>query len=44
MTSAGRLKDLADVQVLIKVLRLDSSFAERLNPYVQKQFEDLLVE
>ncbi|MGH9901332.1 MAG: hypothetical protein ACRD68_05850 [Pyrinomonadaceae bacterium] len=41
MTAPDRLKDLADVQELIKVRGLDSGFAERLNPYVQEQYRRL---
>jgi hypothetical protein len=42
MTAPDRLKDLADVQELIKVRRLTSDFAAQLNPYVQEQFLTLL--
>ena len=38
MTAPDRLKDLADVQELIKLRGLTSEFAERLNPYVREQF------
>ena len=38
MTAPDRLKDLADVQELIKVRRLDADFAARLHPYVQEQY------
>ena len=38
MTAPDRLKDLADVQELIKVRKLTSDFAERLDPYVQDQY------
>lgn len=41
MTNAGRLRDLADVQELIRVLKLSKSFAEQLNPYVRKKFLEL---
>jgi hypothetical protein len=41
MTAPDRLKDLADVQELIKIRQLDSDFAERLNPYVQEQYLNL---
>lgn len=41
MTSAGRLKDLADVQELIKALHLPESFAEQLHPYVADRFREL---
>jgi hypothetical protein len=42
MTAPDRLKDLADVQELIKVRALTSDFAEALNPYVREQFLNLL--
>ncbi|HEX8128705.1 MAG TPA: nucleotidyl transferase AbiEii/AbiGii toxin family protein [Pyrinomonadaceae bacterium] len=42
MTAPDRLKDLADVQELIKVRGLASDFAEKLNPYVREQFLILL--
>src|SRR5256714_8752761 len=38
MTAPDRLKDLADVQELIKARGLSSDFTEKLNPYVQEQF------
>lgn len=38
MTAPHRLKDLADVQELIKVLGLDSSFATHLHPYVRDEY------
>jgi hypothetical protein len=41
MTNAGRLRDLADVLELIKVLRLPVDFAKRLNPFVQDKFREL---
>ncbi len=41
MTNDGRLKDLADVLELIKVLELPMEFRDQLNPYVQSQFQDL---
>jgi hypothetical protein len=41
MTNAGRLRDLADVQELIRVLRLPAEFSARLNPYVRQKFEEL---
>jgi hypothetical protein len=41
--SAGdRLKDLADVQELIKVRKLDANFIEKLDPYVRPKFLELL--
>jgi len=42
MSGAGRLKDLADVQELIKALNLDRAFAEQLNPYVRDKFFELM--
>jgi len=42
MTNAARLKDLADVQELIKVLKLSRSFEGKLNDYVRGKFEELL--
>ncbi len=41
MTNAGRLKDLADVQELIRTLKLDRNFAQQLNPYVREKFDEL---
>jgi len=41
MTAPDRLKDLADVQELIKIRELTSDFAERLNPYVREQYLQL---
>ena len=38
MTAPHRLKDLADVQELIKVRGLNSDFAERLHPYVREEY------
>ncbi|MEO7507386.1 MAG: hypothetical protein ABIZ95_09150 [Pyrinomonadaceae bacterium] len=38
MTAPARLKDLADVQELIKFRGLTSEFADRLDPYVRLQF------
>ncbi|HZT57490.1 MAG TPA: hypothetical protein VFA21_02580 [Pyrinomonadaceae bacterium] len=38
MTAPDRLKDLADVQELIKARCLSADFAERLNPYVREQY------
>jgi len=42
MTAPHRLKDLADVQELIKIRALQKDFAERLNPYVRDKFLELL--
>jgi hypothetical protein len=41
MTNAGRLKDLADVQELIKLLKLSAEFGEQLNPFVRDKFIEL---
>ncbi len=42
MTAPDRLKDLADVQELIKARGLGGEFAERLDPYVREQYLRLL--
>jgi hypothetical protein len=42
MTASDRLKDLADVQELIKIRSLQADYAEKLNPYVRKSFLDLV--
>ncbi|OAI54209.1 hypothetical protein AYO47_03320 [Planctomyces sp. SCGC AG-212-M04] len=41
ISAPGRLKDLADVQELIKILKLPRDFAGRLHPYVQERFTQL---
>jgi hypothetical protein len=41
MTDPGRLKDLADVQELIKVKELQAPFAEALHPFVREKFLEL---
>jgi hypothetical protein len=41
MTAPHRLKDLADVQELIKVRNLPKDFVERLDPYVRQKFWEL---
>ncbi len=41
MSSPGRLKDLADVLELIKVLNLPVEFAEQLDPFVRGKFIEL---
>ena len=41
MTNAGRLRDLADVQELIRVLKLPADYAQNLNPFVRPKFEEL---
>lgn len=42
MTAPHRLKDLADVQELIKIRDVNKDFAERLDPYVRDKFLELL--
>jgi len=42
MTAPDRLKDLADVQELIKIRGLSSNFAEKLDPYVREKYLELL--
>ena len=41
ISAADRLKDLADVQELIKIKKLDAAFAEKLDPYVRPKFLQL---
>jgi hypothetical protein len=41
MTAPDRLKDLADVQELIKARSLPADFAATLNPYVREKFLEL---
>ncbi len=41
MTAPDRLKDLADVQELIKVKHLAEEFADKLNPYVHEKYLEL---
>ena len=41
MTNPGRLRDLADVQELIRNLKLDAAFAERLDPSVRDKYLEL---
>lgn len=42
MTAPDRLKDLADVQELIKLQGLTASYAEKLNMYVREKFLELV--
>ena len=42
MTAPDRLKDLADVQELIKIRGLSRQFAGKLNPYVREKYLELL--
>ena len=41
MTNPGRLKDLADVQELVKRLQLPRELGNQLNPYVQEKYREL---
>jgi hypothetical protein len=41
ISAPDRLKDLADVQELIKIKRLDADFAARLDPYVRAKYLEL---
>jgi hypothetical protein len=41
MTAPHRLKDLADVQELIKIRHLQPEFAQQLDPYVRGKFLEL---
>ena len=41
ISAPDRLKDLADVQELIKLRKLESNYAENLNPYVRDKFREL---
>jgi len=41
ISAADRLKDLADVQELIKIRKLDAEFALKLNPYVREKYREL---
>jgi hypothetical protein len=41
MTNPGRLKDLADVQEMIKSLGLPAEFVDQLDPYVRAEFTRL---
>jgi Uncharacterised nucleotidyltransferase len=42
MTAPDRLKDLADVQELIKIRGLSGDYADQLNPYVRPKFLELV--
>ena len=41
MTSPGRLRDLADVQELIRILDLSADFGAQLQPFVQEKYGEL---
>jgi hypothetical protein len=40
-SNPARLKDLADVQELIRILNLPLNIRDQLNPYVREKFEEL---
>ena len=42
MTAPDRLKDLADVQELIKIRGLSANYAQQLDPYVRTKFLELV--
>ncbi|HXQ72409.1 MAG TPA: hypothetical protein VN844_18075 [Pyrinomonadaceae bacterium] len=41
ISAPDRLKDLADVQELIKIRKLDADFASKLDPYVREKYREL---
>lgn len=41
MTNPGRLRDLADVQELIRALKLPGTLVDKLNPFVRVKFSEL---
>ena len=41
ISAPHRLKDLADVQELIKIKKLDAEFADKLDPYVRAKYLEL---
>lgn len=41
ISAPDRLKDLADVQELIKIRKLDAEFALKLDPYVREKYREL---
>ena len=41
MTAAHRLKDLADVQELIRITALPDALADQLHPYVREKYREL---
>ena len=41
ISAPHRLKDLADVQELIKIKKLDADFANKLDPYVRAKYVEL---
>ena len=43
MTNSGRLKDLADVQELIRSLNLPIDFVDQLNPFIQDKYREFYI-
>ena len=41
VTNPGRLRDLTDVQELIRALRLPAAFAAQLHQFVHSKFDEL---
>ena len=41
ITNPGRVKDLGDVQELIRVLNLPRSFSDQIDPFVRAKFDEL---
>jgi hypothetical protein len=41
MTNPGRLKDLADAQEIIRILKLPAEFGDQLNPFVRAKYQEL---
>jgi hypothetical protein len=41
ISASDRLKDLADVQELIKIRKLNADFAVKLDPYVRAKYLEL---
>lgn len=41
MTNMGRLKDLGDVQEILRILDLPAEFSEQLNPFVRDKYLEL---
>ena len=41
MIGTGRLKDLADVEQLVIILKLPREFGRQLNPYVHAKYDEL---
>jgi hypothetical protein len=41
MTAPDRLKDLADVQEVIRIMRLPRTLADDLNPFVRAKYLEL---